>query len=270
MSAEEKKVISVKNKSAIILFLALCLSLTAGCGSKQETHITVQIDSKQVSYLEAYCLGLGPRTVRTEDDPELVLALIEMFNGEYSYYDTLEIPIIFSAGDPYSVIFYDNSRNEIIKLSFMDDELYVVHKNGKSDARSYDRYKHTEHPLDFASFYQAVYGYVEDVSTNPPAIPLDIHSILHAPVSEVVIIMEGKEKQITDSETINEVVSALEHTEFRLSENEDLNKPGAVSVSIDVIMESDTATITLPYYLYEGNVYRAGTGSIKPFGKYID
>lgn len=152
----------------------------------------------------------------------------------------------------------------------MDDELYVVHKNGKSDARSYDRYKHTEHPLDFASFYQAVYGYVEDVSTNPPAIPLDIHSILHAPVSEVVIIMEGKENQITDSETINEVVSALEHTEFRLSENEDLNKPGAVSVSIDVIMESDTATITLPYYLYEGNVYRAGTGSIKPFGKYID
>lgn len=260
----------MKNKSAIILAFALCLTIFAGCRSKQKSSITVQIDSKQVSYLEAYCLSLGPRTVRMEDDPALVLALIEMFNGEYSYYDTLEIPIIFSAGDPYTVIFYDNSRNEIIKLSFMDDELYVVHKNGKSDARSYDRYKHTEHPLDFASFYQAVYGYVEDVSTNPPAIPLDIHSILHAPVSEVVIIMEGKENQITDSETINEVVSALEHTELCLSENEDLNAPGAVSVSIGVMTGSDTVTITLPCFLYEGHVYRADAASIEPFGKYID
>lgn len=148
----------MKNKSAIIIFLALCLSLTAGCGSKQETHITVQIDSKQVSYLEAYCLGLGPRTVRTEDDPELVLALIEMFNGTYSYYDTWEIPQKISGGGPYSVTLYDNSKKEIMTLCFMDDKLYAVHKEGKS----FDRYKHTGHSLDFAAFYETVYGYKAD------------------------------------------------------------------------------------------------------------
>ena len=156
---ETIEVISVKNKVVIILSIALCLTMTAGCGNKPQQTITVQIDDKQVAFIEAYCLGLSPRTLLKEDYPEIISELVEMFNGEYSYYDTLEIPIIFSAGDPYTVIFYDNSRNEIIKLSFMDDELYVVHKNGKSDARFYDRYKHTEHPLDFSSFYQTVYGY---------------------------------------------------------------------------------------------------------------
>ena len=149
----------MKNKLATILVITLCFTMTTGCGNKQKSYITVQIDSAQVAIIETYCLGLSPKTLLKEDYPEIISELVEMFNGEYSYYDTLEIPIIFSSGDPYSVIFYDNSRNEIIKLSFMDDELYVVHKNGKSDARSYDRYKHMEHSLDFSSFYQTVYGY---------------------------------------------------------------------------------------------------------------
>ena len=145
----------MKRKTIIIVALVLCLSMIAGCGNKRQQTFTVQIDSKQVSYLEAYCLGLGPRTVRMEDDPELVLALIEMFNGTYSYYDTWKIPQKVSGGGPYSITLYDTSKNEIMNLRFMDDKLYVLHKEGKS----FDRYKNMEHSLDFASFYLTVYGY---------------------------------------------------------------------------------------------------------------
>ena len=149
----------MKKKPIIIIVFALCLSILVGCGSKHKPTLTIQIDSTQVSYIEAYCFALSPRTVRMEDDPELISALIEMFNGTYSYYDTWERNPISSVSGPYSVIFYDNSRNEIMKLSFMDDSLYVVNAEGESNYRSYYRYRHTEYPLDFASFYKTVYGY---------------------------------------------------------------------------------------------------------------
>ncbi len=71
----------MKKKPITIIVFALCLSILVGCGSKQKPTLTVQIDSTQVSYIEAYCFALSPRTVRMEDDPELISALIEMFNG---------------------------------------------------------------------------------------------------------------------------------------------------------------------------------------------
>lgn len=99
---------------------------------------------------------------------------------------------------------------------------------------------------------------------------LDLHAMLSSSITEVVITSEGKEIHITDSEKIKEVVSDIESAEFQLSKNANINEPGAVSVTINIIMESETTTLTFPCFLYEGSVYSADVGSINLFDKYFE
>ncbi len=128
----------MKRILAALLLLALACTL-AGCGNtknKKADRVLVQIDIGQVSYLEANCLGLGPRIVRMKDDPSLILALVTMLNGRYDYYDTLKQGK--TIGDMfYSFTFYYKGIDTGLKLIFDDDYLYVVRKEGKS----YYRYK---------------------------------------------------------------------------------------------------------------------------------
>ena len=143
----------MKSRISIILALTLCLALLAGCGSKQKANFTIRIDGSQVAYIESNGHDLGSHIVRMEDSPKVITAFIDMLNGEYSYYDTWKIPHA-SGGGPLTVRFYDAEDNEIMKVQFLYQYLYVLHEKGVS----FYRFKNTDHPLDFTSFYKAVYG----------------------------------------------------------------------------------------------------------------
>ena len=100
--------------------------------------------------------------------------------------------------------------------------------------------------------------------------PLDLSLVLSDSVTEIVIKASGEERHITESNRIKEVVDTVKQIEFKQSKDGDINAPGAISVTVDLYTESGTTTITLPCYLYEGNVYSAGVDSIKLFGKYFE
>ena len=148
-----KGVPSMKSRISFILVLALCLTLLAGCGSKQKANFTIQIDSSQVAYIESNGHDLGSHVVRMEDSPKVITSFIDMLNGEYSYYDTWKKPRA-SGGGPLTVRFYDDADNEIMKVQFEYQYLYVYHK----EKAAFYRFKNTDHPLDFTSFYKSVYG----------------------------------------------------------------------------------------------------------------
>ena len=143
----------MKNKAIVTIVLALCLSLLTGCGSKQKANFTIRIDSSQVAYIESNGHDLGSHVVRMEDSPKVITSFIDMLNGEYSYYDTWEKPRA-SGGGPLTVRFYDAEDNEIMMVQFEYQYLYVYHKK----KASFYRFKNTDHPLDFTSFYKSVYG----------------------------------------------------------------------------------------------------------------
>lgn len=140
-----------------IILIAFSFFLFAGCESqKRKQSFAIQIEITQVSYIQANCLGLGPKIIHKEECPELVAELIDMLNGEYSYYDTWDIPEV-SGGGPYSISFFDDENKEILKLRFYKDLLYVTH----TETKSYDRYTHDKSTLDFTSFFKIVYGFEE-------------------------------------------------------------------------------------------------------------
>lgn len=99
---------------------------------------------------------------------------------------------------------------------------------------------------------------------------LDLHSILSSPVTEVIISSAGKEVLITDSEEIDKIVNDIESAEFQISNDTNINDPGAVSVTISVVMGSETNTITFPCFLYEGRVYSTDVEIISLFDKYFE
>ena len=96
-----------------------------------------------------------------------------------------------------------------------------------------------------------------------------IHPALPASVQEIVLSGSGKTVHITDSGTIRELAVAAEALEFRPDPEGDMNKPGAVSLSLDFVTASGTETLTLPYWLRDGAVYSAGADSIRLFGGYL-
>ena len=150
----------MKRSLAALLLLALACTL-AGCGNaknRKADTVLVQIDSGQVSYLEANFLGLGPRTVRMEDDPSLILALVTMMNGQYDYYDTWELPMMASGNGLYSFTFFYKEPAVKMKVIFDDDYLYVERKDGKS----LYRYKPNAHTLDFSHFLKSVYHFGDE------------------------------------------------------------------------------------------------------------
>ncbi len=160
--------------SALLLALACTL---AGCGNaknRKADTVLVQIDSGQVSYLEANCLGLGPRTVRMEDDPSLILALITMLNGQYDYSDTLKQGK--AIGDRfYYFTFYYKGIDKGLKLIFDDDYLYVVRKEGES----YYKYKPNARTLDFWAFLKSVYPFGDEET-----LPVEVKTTENTELSE--------------------------------------------------------------------------------------
>ena len=111
-------------------------------------------------------------------------------------------------------------------------------------------------------------GKTQDKSTASK--PLDLSLASSDSITEIVIKASGEERHITESNRIKEVVDTVKQIEFKQSKDDDINAPGAISVTVDLCTESGTTTITLPCYLYEGNVYSAGADSIKLFGKFFD
>ena len=105
---------------------------------------------------------------------------------------------------------------------------------------------------------------------SPDAEEPVIRPVLPASLREASVTGSGKTVQITDSETLRELAGTVEGLEFRLSEEADMNEPGAVSVIVDFSAASGTETVTLPYWLHDGRVYSAGADSIRLFGKYLD
>ena len=166
----------MKRILAALLLLALACTL-AGCGNaknKKEDTVLVQIDSGQVSYLEANCFGYGPRIIRMKDDPSLILALITILNGQYDYYDTLKQGK--TIGDRfYSFTFCFKGIDTGLKLVFDDDYLYVVRKEGKS----FYRYKPNAHTLDFSPFFKSVYHIGDE-----EAIPVEANTNNHMELPE--------------------------------------------------------------------------------------
>ena len=143
--------ISMKHRLVFVFVIILLVSVIAVMvnGADRKKNLTIEIDSTQVSYIRAYCLGMGPRIVWMDDDPEVLNKLFSMLNGEYSFYDEWKAPEV-DGGGPYSVEIYDENQDEIMGVRFLDHLIYVVHREGKS----YYRYENTEYTLDFSFFYE--------------------------------------------------------------------------------------------------------------------
>ena len=111
----------------------------------------------------------------------------------------------------------------------------------------------------------------EDKSISETVVKeIDFNTLFSSPVTKIEISASGKSKQFADTSTINELMELIKGMDFVLSENADMNTPGACTVKADVIMGSSSVKITFPMFLYNGRVYCTTANSIQAFYKYLD
>ena len=98
---------------------------------------------------------------------------------------------------------------------------------------------------------------------------LDMSTIIPYPAKEVVIYASGREVRINDQESINSVEEAIRKTVFKPTRTLSINATGAITISVDVVMEQSKVTVTYPCFKYNSRVYDAGADSVQIFYDYI-
>ncbi len=94
---------------------------------------------------------------------------------------------------------------------------------------------------------------------------LDMEKLISAPVKEAVIRAGGEETRISDLKMAEEVVKAVKSSVFRPASASAYDMPGALNLSVEVITETESVTVTYPCFRWDGRVYDAGADSVKPF-----
>ncbi len=94
---------------------------------------------------------------------------------------------------------------------------------------------------------------------------LDMEKLISSPVKEVIIRASGEETRITEQKIVEEVVKAVKSSVFRPASASAYDAPGAQTLSVELITETGSVTITYPYFRCEGRVYDAGADSTGPF-----
>lgn len=94
---------------------------------------------------------------------------------------------------------------------------------------------------------------------------LDMEKLISSPVKEVIIRASGEETRITEQKIVEEVVKAVKSSVFRPDSASDYDAPGAQTLSVEIITETGSVTVTYPYFRCEGRVYGAGADSTGPF-----
>ena len=94
---------------------------------------------------------------------------------------------------------------------------------------------------------------------------LDMEKLISSPVKEAVIRAGMEETRITEQKIVEEVVKAVKNSVFRPASASAYDAPGAQTLSVEIITETGSVTITYPYFRYEDRVYDAGADSTKPF-----
>ena len=94
---------------------------------------------------------------------------------------------------------------------------------------------------------------------------LDMEKLISAPVKEAVIRAGGEETRISEPKVVEEVVKAVKSSVFRPASASAYDKPGAQTLSVEVITETESVTVTYPCFRWDGRVYDAGADSVKPF-----
>ena len=94
---------------------------------------------------------------------------------------------------------------------------------------------------------------------------LDMEKLISSPVKEAVIRANGEETRISDLKMAEEVVKAVKNSVFRPASASDYDAPGAQTLSVELITETGSVTVTYPYFRCEGRVYDAGADSTRPF-----
>ena len=94
---------------------------------------------------------------------------------------------------------------------------------------------------------------------------LDMEKLISSPVKEAVIRANGEETRISDLKMAEEVVKAVKNSVFRPALTSAYDAPGAQALSVEIITETGSVTVTYPYFRCEGRVYDAGADSTGPF-----
>ena len=94
---------------------------------------------------------------------------------------------------------------------------------------------------------------------------LDMEKLISSPVKEAVIRAGREETRITEQKIVEEVVRAVKSSVFRPASASAYDAPGAQTLSVEIITETGSVTVTYPCFRYEDRVYDAGADSIRPF-----
>lgn len=93
---------------------------------------------------------------------------------------------------------------------------------------------------------------------------LDMEKLISSPVKEAVIRANGEETRISDLKMAEEVAKAVKNSVFRPASASAYDAPGAQTLSVEIITETGSVTVTYPYFRCEGRVYGAGADSTGP------
>lgn len=174
--------------AAMIVVICIVLALVISPWNSEpdppaETY-TIDIDISQVSYVELSFFSLGTMTIKIEDEPAFVEALVDMLNGEYVLADLWEKPNT-DGGGPYSVFIYDIDGNRV-GYSTISPHIYIYYQDGIGSVEDdsyygytyygniYARYEHSEYTLDMEAFYRLAYEYYfgSEISGTIADVPL--------------------------------------------------------------------------------------------------
>lgn len=93
---------------------------------------------------------------------------------------------------------------------------------------------------------------------------LDMEKLVSAPVKETVIRANGEEIRISERKIAEDVVKAVKSSVFRPASASAYDMPGAQNLSVEVITETESVTVTYPCFRWDGRVYDAGADSTGP------
>jgi hypothetical protein len=114
--------------------------------------MTISIDRENITHIEVYYRGLGPKTLYYSDHKDILDSLFDMFSGDYKYYGSWRMPETAGTG-VNTFIFYSN-REEICKISVLDFRVLT----STMWKRTFYTYTHRGNTLDLTDFYAYLNG----------------------------------------------------------------------------------------------------------------
>lgn len=140
-----------KSKRVWLLLIILLVVFSLLVSWTKRQHISLSINTTNLSYIICYCDGMGPRRLDFKDNETVIDDLCKSISGEYNYVRWWIEPGT-DGGGLSKICFFDEDGNEMNTIYYWNG--YICKKSILGNA--YFLYTHKEHRINFSEVEKAL------------------------------------------------------------------------------------------------------------------